>query len=77
MLPEPVPSAEAGIDGPLVLGVLLRDGTPEDLLEGDGEPLEAVQRLWAHSHTTRTAVTIAFSVAIGSNTFQPKRISWS
>jgi hypothetical protein len=27
--------------------------------------------------TTRAAVTTAFTVATGSSTFQPKRISWS
>src|SRR5947209_3977869 len=35
VLPEPVAAAEPRVDGPLVLGVLLRDRLLEDLLEGD------------------------------------------
>ena len=77
MLPESVPTPEARVDRPLVLGVLLRDRPPEDLAEGDAEPFERVERLRAHSHTTNAAVTIAFTVATGSSTFHPKRISWS
>src|SRR5204863_8645677 len=46
--PEAVASAEARIDRPLVLRVLLRDRLLEDLLEGDPEALEAFQRLRAH-----------------------------
>jgi hypothetical protein len=30
-----------------------------------------------HSATTKIAVTIALTVATGSSTFHPKRISWS
>src|SRR4051794_34405946 len=75
--PEPVPSAEPRIDRPLVLRVLLRDRLLEDLLEGDPEALERLERLRAHwKATTRAAVTTAFTVAMGSSTFQPKRISW-
>src|SRR5213075_1863010 len=42
--PEPVPAAEARIDRPLVLRVLLRDRLLEDLLEGYPEPLERLER---------------------------------
>src|SRR5713101_6933285 len=75
--PEPVAAAEARIDRPLVLRVLLRDRLLEDLLEGDAETLERRDRLRAHSQTTTSAVTTALIVAAGSRIFQPKRISWS
>src|SRR5207244_611936 len=45
---EAVPAAEARVDGPLVLGVLLRDRLLEELPEGDREALDAVDRLRAH-----------------------------
>src|SRR5213078_4821655 len=55
-----------------------RDRLLEDLLEGDPEALEAFQRLRTHwNATTSAAVMTALTVATGSNTFQPKRISWS
>src|SRR5206468_11279317 len=77
--PEAVAPAEARIDRPLVLRVLLRDRLLEDLLEGDPEALDAVERVSA-SHqraTTSAAVTTALIVAAGRSTFQPTRISWS
>src|SRR5579862_2650055 len=81
VLPETVPPAEARIDRPLVLRVLLRDRLLEDLLEGDAEALERLERLerlgTQLNATTSAAVTTALTVAIGSSTFQPKRISWS
>src|SRR6266550_2173918 len=43
--PEPVPPAEARVDRPLVLRVLLRDRLLEDLFEGDPEALDAVDRV--------------------------------
>src|SRR5439155_25636419 len=49
---QPVPTAKAWIDGALVLRVLLRYRLLEELLEGDGEALDAVDRLRAHlTHT--------------------------
>src|SRR4029453_12498545 len=75
--PEPVPSAEARVEGALVLGVLLRDRLLEDLLQRDAEPFQRRERLWAHRATTSGAVRTAFTVATGRSTFQPKRISWS
>src|SRR4029079_5814882 len=77
MAPEAVPSPEARGHRALVLRVLLRDRFLEDLSEGDSEPLEAVERLRAHTRATRIAVTRAFRVATGRSTFQPKRMSWS
>src|SRR5438105_2633706 len=76
--PEPVPAAEARVDRPLELRVLLRDRLLEDLLEGDPEAAERRERERAHRKaTTSAAVTTAFSVATGSRIFQPKLISWS
>src|SRR5579884_584818 len=76
--PQPVPAAEARVDRPLVLRVLLRDRLLEDLLEGDPEALQRGDRLRTHLNATTTAaVTTALIVASGSNSFQPKRISWS
>src|SRR4029077_2724282 len=75
--PEPVTTAEARIERPLVLRVLLRDRPFQDLLEGDPEALQRGYRLKAHVAATTIAVTTAFSVATGSSTFQPKRMSWS
>src|SRR4029453_10962269 len=46
--PEAVPAAEARVDRALELGVLLRDRLLEDLLEGDSEAFERVDRLRAH-----------------------------
>src|SRR5581483_1736410 len=57
---EAVPAAEARVDRPLVLGVLLRDRLLEDLPEGDAETLEAVDRLRAHVAAMTRAVTRAF-----------------
>src|SRR4051794_20404762 len=74
---QPVPSAEAWIQRPLVLRVLLRDRLLEDLLEGDAEAADAVERIGHQNATTQAAVTSALIVATGSSTFQPKRISWS
>src|SRR3954466_9944310 len=75
---QPVPAAVARVHGPLVLRVLLRDRLLEDLLQRDAE---ALQRVRDDSHylisTTRKAVTSALTVATGSSTFQPNRISWS
>src|SRR5437879_5481503 len=45
---EAVAPAEARVDRPLVLRVLLRYRLPEQLLERDGEALDAVDRLRAH-----------------------------
>src|SRR5215212_3024310 len=42
--PEPVAPAEARVDGPLVLRVLLRDRLLEDLLQRDAEALEGPDR---------------------------------
>src|SRR4029453_11086970 len=71
---EPVPAAEARVDRPLVLRVLLCDRLFEDLLEGDAEALDAFERLRAHQNaTTRAAVTSALIVATGSRIFQRKR----
>src|SRR4029077_2294016 len=39
---QEVAAAEARVDGPLVLRVLLRDRLLEQLLEGDGEALDGV-----------------------------------
>src|SRR5437868_4822207 len=77
--PEPVAPAEARVDRPLVLRVLLRDRLLEDLLEGDSEALDAVERVPAshQSATTSAAVTTALIVAAGRSTFHPTRISWS
>jgi hypothetical protein len=47
--PESVPAAEARVDGPLVLRVLLRDRLLEDVLERDPEALDRVERLGAHA----------------------------
>ena len=74
---QPVPAAEARVERPLVLRVLLRDRLVEDLLERDPEALERVKGLRAHTNTTKKAVTSAFSVATGRRIFQPKLISWS
>src|SRR3954447_21699361 len=76
---KPVATAEARVDRPLVLRVLLRDRPLEDLLEGDPEALDAVDRVAAGHQiaTTRAAVTTALIVARGRSTFQPSRISWS
>jgi hypothetical protein len=49
---EPVTSAEARIDGPLVLGVLLRDRFLEQLPECDGEAFDRVNGLRAHLRST-------------------------
>ena len=38
-------AAEARVDGPLELGVLLSDRLPEDLTECDAEPFEGPERL--------------------------------
>src|SRR5205085_6096937 len=76
--PQAVAAAETRIDRPLVLRVLLRDRLLEDLLEGDPEALQRLDRLRAHPNaTTSAAVTTAFTVAMGKSSFQPKRISWS
>src|SRR4029077_508588 len=75
--PEPVTTAEARIERPLVLRVLLRDRPFQDLLEGDPEALQRGYRLKAHVAATTIAVTTALIVATGSSTFQPKRMSWS
>src|SRR5581483_357293 len=75
---QPVPAAEARIHRPLVLRVLLRDRLLDDLLQRHAEALQGVRdggHQW--TATTRAAVTRAFTVAAGSRTFQPKRISWS
>jgi hypothetical protein len=40
-------------------------------------PAPPQEREQAHNATTSAAVPIAFSVATGSRTFQPKLISWS
>src|SRR4051812_49185685 len=74
--PEPVPAAEARVERPLVLRVLLRDRLLEDLLQRDAEALQRRVGV-THRATTSAAVTSALSVATGSSTFQPKRISWS
>src|SRR6266576_2543320 len=74
---EPVAAPEARVHRPLVLRVLLSDRLLEDLLEGDAEALDAVERLRAHRATTKAAVTTALTVASGRSTFQPSRISWS
>src|SRR5215471_3440777 len=76
---QPVAAAETRIHRPLVLRVLLRDRLLEDLLEGDPEALQRLDRLRAHppNPTTRAAVTTAFTVATGRRIFQPKRMSWS
>src|SRR5579884_1957409 len=75
--PETVAAAEARVDRPLVLRVLLRDRLLEHLLQRDAEALERVRDERAHTQTTSAAVTTALSVATGSSTFQPNRISWS
>ena len=77
MAPQPMAAAEARVDRPLELGVLLGDRLLEDLPEGDGEAFQGLERLRAHSATTRTAVTTALIVATGRSTFHPKLISWS
>src|SRR5213079_1615839 len=46
--PEPMPAAEARVDRPLVLRVLLGDRLLEDLLEGHPKTLHGVERLGAH-----------------------------
>ena len=75
---QPVAAAIARIHGPLVLRVLLGDRLLEDLLQRHAEALQRVRDDEAHATaTTKKAVTSAFTVAIGSRTFQPKRISWS
>src|SRR6266536_6536138 len=74
---QAVAAAEARVDRALVLRVLLRDRLLEQLPEGDGEALDAVDRLRAHTQTTSSAVTTALMVATGRRIFQPKRISWS
>src|SRR5439155_8099377 len=74
---QPVPPAEARIDRPLVLRVLLCDRLLEDLFEGDPEAPEAVGDPGHQSATTSAAVTSALIVAAGRSTFQPNRISWS
>src|SRR5918992_4899387 len=50
--PEPMTTAEPWVHGPLVLRVLLRDRLLEDLLQGDAEALEGVERLGAHGATS-------------------------
>ena len=75
---QAVAAAEARVDRPLVLRVLLRDRLAEDLPERDAEALYRVERLrHLMIHTTTSAVITALSVATGSSTFQPNRISWS
>ena len=75
---QPVPAAEARVDGPLVLRVLLRDRLLEELPERDREALDAVERLRTQStQTTSRAVMTALIVAMGSRIFQPNFISWS
>src|SRR5579871_6997485 len=63
--PDPVPPAEARVDRPLVLRVLLRDRLLEDLLERDAEALQRGERLHgAHPNaTTKRAVSTALTVA--------------
>src|SRR5690348_13551988 len=62
--PQHVPAAEARIDRALVLRVLLRGRLLEDLLEGDPEALQRLDRLGAHwKATTSAAVTTALTVA--------------
>src|SRR5215211_3903620 len=78
--PEPMAPAPAWVHGALVLGVLLRDRLLEELLEGDREALERAEggvRVGHQISTTKKAVTTALTVATGSSTFQPNRISWS
>jgi hypothetical protein len=43
-----VAAAEARVDRPLVLRELLRDRLLEELPEGDGEALDAVEGMGAH-----------------------------
>src|SRR3954447_24371956 len=74
---QPVAAAVARVDGPLVLGVLLRDRLLEDVLQRHAEPLERVRDERHQISTTRKAVTSALTVATGSSTFHPNRISWS
>src|SRR6185312_14457448 len=64
---QAVAAAVARIHGALVLGVLLRDRLLEQLPERDGEALDAVERLRAHTQTTRSAVTTALIVAQARN----------
>ena len=73
---QPVAPAEARVDGADDLRVLDGDRLLEELAERHAEASDGVERSRAHAATT-AAVTIAFSVATGSSTFQPKRISWS
>ena len=78
MAPEAVPSPETRVDRTLELGILLCDRLLEDLLQRHSEALEGRWNGTGHQiHTTSSAVTSAFTVATGSRTFQPKRISWS
>jgi hypothetical protein len=42
-----------------------------------GSALLAERGAGHETHTTRSAVITALTVATGSSTFQPKRISWS
>src|SRR4051794_17970876 len=78
VLVQAMTAAVARVHRPLVLRVLLRDRLLEDLLQRDAE---ALQRLWDDRHyftsTTRNAVARALTVATGSSTFHPNRISWS
>ena len=77
---ETVPAAEARVERPLLLRVLLRQRLLEDLPERDGEALDRANRVHAdpfHTATTTIAVTTAFSVATGRRIFQPNCISWS
>ena len=38
-----VPAAEPRVDGPLVLGIALRDGLPEEVPERDAESLDLIE----------------------------------
>src|SRR5262245_16144495 len=73
---QPVASAKARIDRPDDLRVLDGDRLLEQLAERHAEAADGVEGSRAHAATTM-AVTIALSVATGSRTFQPKRMSWS
>ena len=73
----PMTAAEARVDRALVLRVLLRDRLLEDLLQRHAEALQRVRNNAHEMATTSAAVITAFTVATGSSTFQPNRISWS
>src|SRR5207237_9893895 len=60
---QAVPSAEARVDRPLVLRILLRDRLLEDVLQRHAEALERVRDDRHQIQTTSAAVRTAFTVA--------------